>query len=62
MPTAPAFESISLDALSAITGGCKKKCAPPPPPQEAAPAAPSGPVVSTNVSITGYGAPTTQTA
>ena len=63
MTTTPALESVSLDALSTITGGCggKKKCCCPPPPQpqqEAAPAAPSGPLVSTNVSVAGYGAPT----
>lgn len=61
MPTTPALESISLDALTTITGGCKKRCAPPPPPAEAAPE-PAGPLVSTAVSITGYGAPSTQTA
>lgn len=67
MPTTPALESISLDTLSSITGGCggrKRNCCPPPaPPQQAAPApaAPSGPLVSTNVSVTGYGAPTSQT-
>jgi hypothetical protein len=65
MPTTPAFESISFDALSTITGGChKRRGCPPPQPEQAAPApaAPSGPLVSTNVSVTGYGAPTTQTA
>ncbi|MEO7092144.1 MAG: hypothetical protein ABI175_02760 [Polyangiales bacterium] len=68
MPTTPALESISIDALSTITGGCggkRKNCCPPQaqPPQAApaAPAAPSGPLVSTNVSVTGYGAPTTAT-
>ena len=66
MPTTPALESVSLDTLSTITGGCGKKrnCCPPqqPQPQAApAPAAPSGPLVSTNVSVTGYGAPTSQT-
>jgi hypothetical protein len=65
MPTTPALESLSLDALSTITGGChKRRSCPPPQQQEAAPApaAPSGPLVSTNVSVTGYGAPATQTA
>ncbi len=66
MPTTPAFESISLDVLSTITGGCgkKKNCCPCPPPQveQAAPApASAGPLVSTNVSVSGYGAPTSQT-
>ncbi len=69
MPTTSALESISIDALSTITGGCggkkKNRCPPPQQQQEQAapaPAAPSGPLVSTNVSVTGYGAPTTQTA
>ncbi len=67
MPTTPALESLSLDALSTITGGCggkKRNCCPPPQAAQAAaaaPAAPSGPLVSTNVSVTGYGAPTSQT-
>jgi len=67
MPTTPALESIALDALSTITGGCggkKKNCCPQPPPQQQAapaPAAPAGPLVSTNVSVTGYGPPTSQT-
>ena len=64
MPTTSAFESISTDELSSITGGCGKKrcqCPPPqppqPPPAQALPAAPpSAPEVSTNVSISGYGA------
>ncbi len=62
MPTTPALESISLDLMSAITGGCKKKCAPPPPPPAEPAPAPAGPLVSTNVSISGYGAPSTQSA
>jgi hypothetical protein len=63
-PTAPAFESISLAALTAVQGGCGKKHGRPcsPPPQQAAPEpapqaqaiAPSAPLVSTNVSVTGY--------
>jgi hypothetical protein len=61
MPNTSALPAISLDDLASVTGGCgKKKCCPPPQPQQAdAPApsaAPSGPAVSTNVSITGYGA------
>jgi hypothetical protein len=64
MPTTPALESISIDNLSSITGGCggrKHRHACPQPAPQAAPAAPSAPVVSTNVSVTGYGAPTSQT-
>jgi hypothetical protein len=57
--TTPRLETITLDALATITGGCGKKqqccpCPPPaPPPQPSGPppAAPSAPEVSTNVSI-----------
>jgi hypothetical protein len=54
----PILESISLDALATITGGCgKKKCAPCCPQPQPEPAAPapqpvaSAPEVSTRVSV-----------
>lgn len=47
----PTLESISLDALTGVTGGCKKKCKPQPRPEPQPQAAPQGDSVSTNVSI-----------
>ena len=52
MPTTPTFDSISLDALTSVTGGCggkKKCCCPPPQPAAAAPAPQLPP--SDNVSV-----------
>ncbi len=61
MPTTPTLASISLADLSAVTGGCGKKCQcpPPPPPQPApapAPAGGGGTEITTNVQMTGFGA------
>ena len=56
MPTTPTFDSISLDALTSVTGGCggKKKCCCPPPPAptptpQAAPQLPPSDNVSVSV-------------
>lgn len=59
------FVELPLFDLATVTGGCggkKQQCCPCPPPQQAAQpaqlpaaAAPSDPVVSTNVSVSGYG-------
>ncbi len=64
MPTTtPALTDISLFDLATVTGGCggkRRQCSCPQPPQQAAPAQlpaaapPSDPVVSTNVSLTGF--------
>lgn len=45
--TPPALESLSLDHLAKVSGGCKKKCPPPPPP----PQPQGGESISTDVSI-----------
>ena len=63
MPTTtPALTDISLFDLATVTGGCggkRRQCCACPPPQQAAPAQlpaapPSDPVVSTNVSLSGF--------
>ena len=53
MPTTPTFDSITLDALTSVTGGCggkKKCCCPPPAPALAPQAAPQLPP-SDNLSV-----------
>ncbi len=61
MPTTPTFDAISLTELSAVTGGCGKKCGScSPPPQQAAPMGPppsgGGTEITTDVQLTGFGA------
>ena len=53
MTTTPTFDSISLDALISVTGGCggKKKCCRCPPPQSQAPASSPQLPPSDNVSV-----------
>jgi hypothetical protein len=58
MPTKPTFDSISLDALTSVTGGCggkKKCCCPPPAPQpaQAQPQLPPSDDVSVSVNYQG---------
>lgn len=55
MPTTPSFDSISLDALTSVTGGCggKSKCCkcPPPPAPAAAPQLPPSDNVNVSVNV-----------
>ncbi len=49
---APALESIPLDALTSVQGGCGQST---PPPQPQPQPEDGGPEVQTNVNVIGYG-------